>query len=109
MGENAHIGFHAARAGDSNFAISPHGDAVVGAYLCEIGVRDVYAIIYLTNASPHSMTWMRQSDAASHKIPVTPFSLSDDKWSWDRPFIRHLPKEHIYPIGASVGKGQAAR
>jgi hypothetical protein len=79
MGGNARIGFHA--AGDKT-EVSSYGNAVIGAYLYELGITDFNVIIHLTKASPYSMTWLTMADAIRWKIDAKAFSFSQDRWSW---------------------------
>jgi hypothetical protein len=105
MGNNANIGFHAARTNDANYAVSPQGNAAIGAYLYEIGIKDMNAIAYLTKAPPDAMTWMTPADANTYGIAVTIFSLDDARWSWAPRPSPPLPPSPIDTIGASAGKG----
>src|SRR5499427_10628190 len=57
MGKNAHIGFHAAKFADKP-EVSHSAQAIIGAYLHEVGVKDLRAVILLTSASPDSMIWL---------------------------------------------------
>jgi hypothetical protein len=70
MGTGSKIGFHAAyiqKAGAT--AESGPGNAVLGAYLDQIGLPED-AIVYITQAGPGSMKWLTLEDAAQHGIDV---------------------------------------
>jgi hypothetical protein len=49
------------------------GNALVGAYLSQIGLPD-RAVIYVTQAPPNSMTWLTISEAQKVGIDVTLFT-----------------------------------
>jgi hypothetical protein len=66
----ARIGFHAAyveRGGQATE--SGAGNAVVGAYLNQLGLPQS-AVIYLTLAAPHEMQWLPLREAKSHGIEL---------------------------------------
>lgn len=65
---NGRIGFHAA---NKNGAETGTGNALVGAYLSKLGLSD-RAIIYVTMASPESMTWLSLDDAKNVGLIVEP-------------------------------------
>ncbi len=68
MGTNTRIGFHAAydpRSGEETGV----GNALVGAYLSQIGLPDK-AVVYVTQAPPKSMTWLTMSEARQVGIDV---------------------------------------
>jgi hypothetical protein len=70
LGAGSKVGFHAAyvqRAGGT--AESGPGNAVLGAYLDQIGLPED-AIVYITQASPNSMKWLNMDEAAQHGIDV---------------------------------------
>jgi hypothetical protein len=66
MAATARLGFHAASDSRSGLE-SGVGNAVVGAYLTKIGLP-YSAIIYITTASPQSMTWTTAEEAKRHGI-----------------------------------------
>ena len=70
IGKDATVGFHAAYVfrGDA-LAESGPGNAIVGAYLNQLGLPE-QAILYVTRAAPNSMEWMTFEDAAKHGIAV---------------------------------------
>jgi hypothetical protein len=57
LGPHAQVGFHAARVGTTN-EVSSVGNALIGAYLYEIGITNVRTIAFLTMASPQTMNWV---------------------------------------------------
>src|ERR1700692_435640 len=70
LGMGSKVGFHAAyvqKAGGT--AESGPGNAVLGAYLDQIGLPED-AIVYITQASPSSMKWLSMEEAAQHGIDV---------------------------------------
>jgi hypothetical protein len=73
MGAMARIGFHAAF--DKSGRETGMGNALVGAYLNEIGLP-YSAVIYITKAAPASMTWMTPGDAKQVGIDVAVFRPS---------------------------------
>lgn len=78
MGTNARIGFHAAYTDDAGGPNETSvGNALVGAYLTRIGLP-YSAVVYITKASPTSMTWLTLSDAESRGIEVATLSLPKD-------------------------------
>jgi hypothetical protein len=74
MGMTAKIGFHAAYNGETRQVTGP-GNALVGAYLNRIGLPSA-AVIYITTASPDSITWLSKSDAEKMGIDVLSFEAS---------------------------------
>jgi hypothetical protein len=71
MGPQAQIGFHAAYDGETR-RVTGSGNALVGAYLNKIGLP-YGAVVYLTSASPDSITWLSKSDAEKLGIEVSLF------------------------------------
>jgi hypothetical protein len=70
VGTGARIGFHAAYIQSSGQASeSGPGNAVLGAYLNQIGLSED-AIVYITQAAPASMKWMSLTEAGEHGIDV---------------------------------------
>ena len=69
MGPGAQIGFHSAYNAASGRETGV-GNAIVGAYLNRIGLP-YSAVIYITQAAPDAMTWLRISDAKRIGIDVT--------------------------------------
>jgi hypothetical protein len=67
MGAEARIGFHAAY--NTEGRETGVGNALIGAYLNKIGLP-YNAVIYITKASPDSMTWLSVADAEKRGIEV---------------------------------------
>jgi hypothetical protein len=83
MAPTSRVGFHAASTAENpGVEVSSYGNAVVGAYLYEIGLREPATIVYLTKACAKSMTWLTMNDAIRYGIAAKAFSLSQDEWSW---------------------------
>ncbi|OSI23728.1 hypothetical protein BST65_20680 [Bradyrhizobium canariense] len=68
MAANAQIGFHAAYDGSSGKETGM-GNAILGAYVNKLGLP-YSAVIYITQASPTSMTWLSADDARKNDIDV---------------------------------------
>jgi hypothetical protein len=67
---NARIGFHAAYVEkDGQASESGSGNALVGAYLNQLGLPQS-AILYLTSAPPGGMQWLPLRQAGSHGIDL---------------------------------------
>jgi hypothetical protein len=96
MAPTAHVGFHASYTGESQ-EVSSSGNAIVGAYLYEIGIRNPATIAYVTEASPRSMTWLTMNDAMYRGIAAKAFSLSQDNWSWARDALAGRVDAHPSP------------
>ena len=62
------IGFHAAYDATSGRETGV-GNALLGAYVAKLGLS-YNAVIYITKAAPHEMTWLNMSDAAALGIRV---------------------------------------
>ena len=77
MSAEALVGFHAASLLDEPDSPSAQANAIVGAYLNEIGLS-FGAIEYLTQALPRSMKWLTFADADANGIYV-------DRWAPDGP------------------------
>ena len=76
MSNTARIGFHAVYVGDAGqAAISSAGNALVGAYLNQLGLS-APAIIYITSAPPQGMQWLNFADAQRHGIDVRAYDLN---------------------------------
>jgi hypothetical protein len=86
VGRGANVGFHAAyvvKAG--TVAESAPGNAVLGAYLGQIGLSED-AIRYITEAEPSAITWMSMSEAAEYGIAVARWGAAElDKAAIDGP------------------------
>jgi hypothetical protein len=71
----AQIGFHAVYSEQYGLkAVNAPGNALVGAYLTQLGFSDI-AVIYVTSAPPDRMLWLSFSDAAKYGIDVTPYEM----------------------------------
>ena len=74
MEPQAQIGFHAAYVLQSGQASETGiGNALVGAYLANIGLPDS-AVMYVTQASPRAMTWLNIAEAQQRGIDVALFT-----------------------------------
>jgi hypothetical protein len=93
MGIGAQIGFHAA-SDPSTGQESGMGNALVGAYLTRIGLP-VSAVLYITQASPDSMTWLSLSAAKSKGIDVSLFEPPSTAQPGTQP--QPLPPQPITP------------
>jgi hypothetical protein len=70
MGAGSKVGFHAAYVlKGRGTAESGPGNAVLGAYLYQLGLSEE-AIIYVTQAGPTSMKWLNTEEAGQHGIDV---------------------------------------
>ena len=73
MGKNALIGFHSVYRLDNGRPVeASSGNALYGAYLSQLGLSD-RAIMFLSDATPSSMNWLRPSEAESFGITLTVF------------------------------------
>jgi hypothetical protein len=77
MGATAKIGFHAAYDGETRQVTGP-GNALVGAYLNRIALPSA-AVVYITTASPDSITWLSRSDAEKMGIEVSFFAAPSNE------------------------------
>jgi hypothetical protein len=63
MGETGRVGFHAAyTSSDGRASVSSSGNALVGAYLNQLGLPEP-AILYIAGAPPDDMQWLSFADA----------------------------------------------
>jgi hypothetical protein len=75
MGPGALIGFHAAYVTQNGQATeSGAGNALLGAYLNELGLPD-RAVYFIAKAPPSGMTWLTMADAAREGIDVEMFTM----------------------------------
>jgi hypothetical protein len=74
MGSRAQVGFHAAYDGQTH-QVTSSGNALVGAYLNKIGLP-YSAVVYITSASPDSITWLSRPDAEKLGIEVSLFNVT---------------------------------
>lgn len=72
MEHDAKIGFHAAFFDEPNQSVTSGGNALVGAYLNQLGLS-AEAIVYLTDKKPSEMQWLTIEDAARIGIEVREF------------------------------------
>lgn len=74
MGDGAQIGFHSASAvptGQPNEErVISVGNALIGAYLTRIGLPE-RAVVYITQATPQEITWLKLADAKQQGIEVS--------------------------------------
>jgi hypothetical protein len=81
----SHVGFHAAyNTNDGHAEVSGAGNAILGAYLSELGLGQD-AIYYITFTDPKSMKWLNAADAA--KLGIRVQMMKDD----DVPFPMPAP------------------
>jgi hypothetical protein len=74
MGDAARVGFHAAYTdNDGRPNVSSAGNALVGAYLNQIGLP-ASAVIYITETSPDAMQLLTFADAQRYGIDVKPIA-----------------------------------
>jgi hypothetical protein len=91
MAANARIGFHAAFNRETGQETGV-GNALIGSYLSQIGLPD-RAVIYVTQASPQSMTWLTMSEAQERGIEVSLFTPPRDQSSSAEPRERHRKED----------------
>ncbi len=72
----ANVGFHAAYLADGKQTISSTGNALIGAYLAELGFKEL-VVIYTTEAAPREMRWLTPKDASYLGLKVS--------WGTSRP------------------------
>ncbi len=74
MGATGQVGFHAAYVlKDGVASTTSGGNALVGAYLNQIGLPD-RAVLYITTPSPDEIAWLKLEDAESLGIDVGLFT-----------------------------------
>jgi hypothetical protein len=73
MGEGAKIGFHAASF-TTNGEVTSAGNALVGAYLNQLGLP-TSAVIYISETPPGEIRWLTFVDAQTHGIDVKRLDL----------------------------------
>ena len=100
------VGFHA--VSHTTGEISPEGNAIVGAYLYEIGITDAKAIAHLTKASPHSMVWLTRSEAGVRNIPVEPIPFVKAPWAKLAPLSRLPRNDPVAEVGTMDSAATAA-
>ena len=87
-GRRAAIGFHAASV---NGSVVSDGNAVVGAYLSQLGLS-LDAVVKLTQSSPDDMYWLKLNDAKA---------LGIDLYVKDGESVQHQPVTTYQPRRAS--------
>jgi hypothetical protein len=83
-GRRAAIGFHAA---SMNGSVASDGNAVVGAYLSQLGLS-LDAVVKLTHSSPDDMYWLKLNDAKA---------LGIDLYVKDGETVQHQPVTTYQP------------
>jgi hypothetical protein len=84
MSAKSQIGFHAIFLGD-NGKVSSDGNAVVGAYLSQLGLSS-NAIRYITATDPTSIQWLTLQDAEDNGIEVKQIDM-------DQPVLSSAPDQ----------------
>jgi hypothetical protein len=97
MGQDARIGFHAAREAQSG-AVSGIANALVGAYLNKIGLP-TQAVMYITAAKPDTIIWLNQSDAEVFGIAV---EFLASRPARDRPSSGNAENRQLSPMETSA-------
>jgi len=88
MGDGARICFHAASRNAGGLRIvSATGNALVGPYLSQLGLR-FDAINYVTKSGPAFMTWLTIADAQRLGFEVTRLSGSPPGKQTTHPLLR---------------------
>lgn len=76
MSESARVGFHAAYSKkDGQPNVSSSANAVVGAYLNQIGLS-TSAVVYITSAPPEGMQWLNLQDAQRIGLDVKQLNIT---------------------------------
>ena len=68
--EDSNVGFHAVYNGTEDKTINSGGNALVGAYLKQLGFS-YQTIFYLTQTAPEEMEWLNGDKAKKYGIAVT--------------------------------------
>jgi hypothetical protein len=68
---NTHLGFHSPYNGEDDSSVSSVGNALVGAYLNQLGYA-ANVIAYATSADPKQMRWLTPRDAELLGLDLTP-------------------------------------
>jgi len=71
MSAGARVGFHAASF-KGNGEITAAGNALIGAYLNQLGLP-MSAVIYISETPPDQIRWLTFADALKHGINVRPY------------------------------------
>lgn len=95
IGSGSKVGFHAAYVLKGHrTAESGPGNAVLGAYLSQLGLSED-AIVYVTQADPTSMSWVNLKQAAQHGIDVSSASDSIQLPSLPSPVVKERPTDDL--------------
>jgi hypothetical protein len=76
VGQDAAIGFHAAREAEHSTEESTFGNALIGAYITQLGYPEK-TIAYVTKAPPASVTILTAADAKKYAIGSQQLSRSE--------------------------------
>lgn len=98
MAADAQVGFHAAYDGSSGNETGV-GNAILGAYVNKLGLS-YSAVIYITQASPGSMTWLSADDAKKNDIDVKILEPSNTSSGYGAP--QHSPSSLRAKVGEFV-------
>lgn len=100
MATKAQVGFHAAYDGSSGNETGV-GNAILGAYVNKLGLS-YSAVIYITQASPASMTWLSADDAKKNDIDVKILEPSNPSSGYGAP--QSGPSHSPSSLRAKVGE-----
>lgn len=96
----ARVGFHAAYINaEGQAAVSSAGNALVGAYLNQLGLP-TSAIVYITGTPPDGMQWLNFADARRYGIDVRPFNVT----ARQTPPLDNFPQDSFSSQTSSVRK-----
>jgi hypothetical protein len=102
MSDTARVGFHAVyTAQDGEARISSAGNAIVGAYLNQLGLP-TSAIVYITSAPPDGMQWLNFADAQRVGIEVKRLNLNSDAHAAEASTKANSPAPTSGDLPASV-------
>jgi ATP-dependent protease ClpP protease subunit len=83
MSANSRVGFHAAYIVKDGVARETGlGNAIVGAYVTQLALP-MSAVIYITAAAPHEMTWLTAEDARRVGIDVEVLEIQPNQFRGD--------------------------
>jgi hypothetical protein len=77
VSENTQVGFHSPYEGEDGESVSSVGNALVGAYLNELGFSS-NVIAYATSARPNDMQWLSPRDAQLLGLQIAYFDALPD-------------------------------
>lgn len=106
VGKFGHLGFHSARTSEQPPQISGPGNAMVGAYLYQMGVREYREITFLTEQPPISMKWVNLADMISHDIYAENFDPSQPRWAWAKAALDAYYRDSRNAIATSEAKAK---